>query len=208
MEASAYVSKQGEVTTTGKAKFTISSFLTNQIAEAAGTKDVDIIVSVTDNANKQLYSLTVNKKKLESGNSLYLYEYDAKTGTYTMVNAVEYKIKDNQDLTIKASAGKDYTLLNEAEMNRVSKQIIKTVKLSTSQKTKKSGKSFQVMLSKKTKKANIKKIVYTTSNKKIAIVTKKGQVKTKAKGIVKIKAKVTMKNDKTKTLVMKVKVKK
>ena len=62
-------------------------------------------------------------------------------------------------------------------------------------------------LSKKANKASIKKIVYSTSNKKIATITQKGQVKTKAKGSVKVKAKVTMKNGKTKTLIMKVKVK-
>jgi len=207
-EASAHISKQGEITATGKTKLTISNALTDQITEAAGTEDINIVVSVTDNINRTLYSLTVNKKKLESGNSLYLYEYDAKTGAYTMVNAVEYKTADNQDITIKANAGRNYTLLNKTEMNRVSKQIMKTVKLSTSQKTKKSGKSFKVSLSKKANKASIKKIVYTTSNKKIATVTKKGQVKTKTAGIVRVKAKVTMKNGKAKTLVMKVKVKK
>lgn len=205
-EASAYVNKKVENTATGKAKLTISSSLTSQIAEAAGTDDVDIVISVTDDADKPLYSLTVNKKKLQSENSLYLYGYDAKTDTYTMVNAVEYKMSEN-GVTIKANAGGNYTLLTKTEMNRVSKQIMKTVKLSSSQKVKKSGKSFKVTLSKKANKASIKKIVYTTSNKKIATITQKGQVKTKTKGSVKVKAKVTMKNGKTKTLIMKVKVK-
>lgn len=206
-EASACLSKQGEITANGKTKLTISDSLSNQITEAAGTDDVDIVVSVTDHMDRQLYSLTVNKKKLESGNSLYLYGYDAKTNTYTMVNAVEYKVA-GKGITIKASAGKDYTLLDKTEMSHISKQIMKTVKLSASQKTKKSGKSFKVTLNKKANKASIKKIVYTTSNKKVATVTKNGQVKTRAKGMVKVKAKVTMKNGKTKTLVMKVKVKK
>ncbi len=205
-EASAYVSKKGETTATGKTKFTISSSLTNQITEAAGTDDIDIVISVTDNMDKQLYSLTVNKKKLQSEDSLYLYEYDAKTDTYTMINDIEYKAA-GKGITIKANAGNNYTLLTKTEMNRVSKQIMKTVKLASSQKIKKSGKSFKVTLSKKANKASIKKIVYSTSNKKIATITQKGQVKTKAKGSVKVKAKVTMKNGKTKTLIMKVKVK-
>lgn len=207
-EASAHISKQGEITSTGKTKFVLSNAVASQITEAAGTDDVTIVVSVTDTMDRQLYSLTLNKKKLVSGNSLYLYGYDEATKTYTMINAVEYKVTDEQGLTIKASAGKNYTMLDKAEMTRVSKQIIKTVKLAASQKTKKSGKSFKVVLSKKANKASIKKIVYTTSNKKVVTVTKKGKVKTKAKGTAKVKAKVTMKNGKSKTLVLKVKVKK
>lgn len=54
---------------------------------------------------------------------------------------------------------------------------------------------------------NVSKITYTSGKKSVAIVTKSGKVKGKKKGTATIKAKVTLKNGKTKTVTMKVKVK-
>lgn len=55
-------------------------------------------------------------------------------------------------------------------------------------------------------KENIKKITYTTSNKSVAKVNKNGTITAKRKGSVTVRAKVTLKNGKTKTVSMKVKV--
>lgn len=205
--AAANISKQG--TSSGSsAEITLSNSIISQIAEAANTDDVDVTVSVVDNSGKELYTLTVHQKDLASKDNLYLYKYNAKTKDYVMVNAKKYST-EGSGITVKAKAGSDYTLLNKEDMNRVSKAIIKTVKLAKSSKAVKAGKTCKVNLNKKANKESIKTIAYTTSNKKAATVSKNGTVKVKAKasGTVKIKAKVTMKNGKTKTLVMKVKVK-
>ena len=54
---------------------------------------------------------------------------------------------------------------------------------------------------------NVKSITYSTADKKIATISKSGKVTAKAKGIVKVKATVTLKNGSKKTVTMKIKVK-
>ena len=54
---------------------------------------------------------------------------------------------------------------------------------------------------------NVKSIQYSVSKKSVASVTKKGVVKGKKAGSAVVRAKVTLKNGKAKTVRMKVKVK-
>nr|WP_243126396.1 Ig-like domain-containing protein [Acetivibrio ethanolgignens] len=53
---------------------------------------------------------------------------------------------------------------------------------------------------------NVAKVTYSTSNKTIATVSKSGKVTAKKAGAVSIKVKVTLKNGRTKTVTLKVKV--
>jgi mannan endo-1,4-beta-mannosidase len=53
---------------------------------------------------------------------------------------------------------------------------------------------------------NIKKITYSSSNKEVATVSKKGKITAKGKGTAVIKAKITLKNGKQKTVKMTVDV--
>ena len=53
---------------------------------------------------------------------------------------------------------------------------------------------------------NVKSVTYSVNKKSVAAVTKKGVIKGKKAGSAVIKAKVTLKNGKTKTVQMKIKV--
>ena len=104
--------------------------------------------------------------------------------------------------------GKAYVLLNKTDMTKVSNKILSTVKLAATTKTMKPDKKTKVTLSKSLDMANVKKVTYLVSNKKVATVSSKGVVTCKKKGTVTVKVKVTLKNGKTKTLSMKVKINK
>ena len=71
----------------------------------------------------------------------------------------------------------------------------------------KKGKTTKVAFDKKMNMNNVKEIIYSTVDKKIATVSKSGKVTAKEKGTVKVKATVILKNGSTKTVTMKIKVK-
>lgn len=70
----------------------------------------------------------------------------------------------------------------------------------------KKGKTTEFKLDSKLNQNNVKKVTYKTSKKSIATVNKNGKIKANRKGTVKIKAIVTLKNGKTKTVSMKIAV--
>ena len=73
------------------------------------------------------------------------------------------------------------------------------------QKTKK-VKTTEFKLDSELNQNNVKKVTYKTSKKSIATVNKNGKIKANRKGTVTIKAIVTLKNGKTKTVSMKIAV--
>ena len=84
------------------------------------------------------------------------------------------------------------------------KEILKTIAPKKAKATVKKGKTTKFKLDSKLNQNNVKKVTYKTSKKSIATVNKNGKIKANRKGTVTIKATVTLKNGKTKTVSMKI----
>ncbi len=201
-----------DVTRTGKAqkkgtKMTLPAAVTAQIREAAKTEDILITVTVTDGAGAQKYTVSVNAADLADGAGLQAVALDEKTGDYILVNDVTYGADKNGDLSVTLPDGRAYVLLNENDMDAAVAAVLKTVKAKKKSKTVAAGKKTEFVFADSLNMDNVKKITYSTSDKKTAAVTKKGKITAKKKGAAVVKAKVTLNNGSKKTVVMKIKVK-
>lgn len=210
-EASVTITKdaQGNVTsakaTVSGSKGTLTADVVKQLTEAAGTEDLTIIVQV-QNANGDVkYTVSVSAKNVKNNKSLKAFVVNRKTGEYELINSKTYKAKDGN---LNASFGKkgDYVLLTTKEAARIEKEILKTIAPKKTKATVKKGKTTEFKLDSKLNQNNVKKVTYKTSKKSIATVNKNGKIKANRKGTVKIKATVTLKNGKTKTVSMKIAV--
>lgn len=213
IEATVSVSKdkdgnitEATATVTGtKAK--ISAEAAAEIAKAAGTDRIAITASVTDKNGNEKYTVTVDSKNLTANKKLHVVAVDPKTGEYKLVNAKTYKVGKDGTLNVKLADGADYKMLTAAELKAVEKSILKTVEVKKSSVTVKNGKKTQIQLSSALDMDNVKSITYKTSKKSVAAVSKSGKITTNKKGTVTIKAIVTLKNGKKKTVSMTLKVK-
>ncbi|MCM1283854.1 MAG: Ig-like domain-containing protein [Roseburia sp.] len=204
--AKASVVKTGTEAKSGT-KGTVSAAVVKQITEAAGTTDVVITQKFTKEDGSTAFKLQVNASDLVSGESLYIVKINTKTGEKTLVNAKEYKVSGAGNVSVTMDKNGTYALLDDKEAEKVSNEILKTVKVKDSSKTVKKGKKTTVVMSDKLNMDNVKKVTYTTSKKSVATVDKNGKVTAKKAGTVTIKVKVTLKNGKSKTVKVKVKVK-
>lgn len=203
-------SATAELTTTGKGgkksvTGTISGAVVGQISDAAGTKDVEISVTVTD--GKKSYTVKADAEDLTAGTKLKVVAINPKTQKYVLVNAKTYKVGKNGDVKVSLPGGETYQLMDTKEAAAVEKEIYRTITVKASSATVKKGKSTKVEMSSKLDMDNVSKITYTSSKKSVATVSKTGKITTKKAGTVTVKAKVTLKNGKTKTVSMKIKVK-
>lgn len=205
-EAAAEVTKKGAETKTGT-KGTIAGAVVNQIKEAAGTADIAITTSVTDAKGNEKYSVTVNAGDLVAGEKLTVVVKDEKTGKTVLVDAKQVKVTVNGGVNVVLPEGKDYTLIDTKEAEKVTKEILKTVAPVKTSATLKEGKKATAKLSKKLDMDNVKKITYVSSKKSVATVDQNGKVTAKKAGTVIISIKVTLNNGTTKTVKMKYKVK-
>lgn len=205
-EAAAEVTKKGATTKTGT-KGTIAGVVVDQIKEAAGTADIAITTSVTDAKGKEKYSVTVNASDLVAGEKLTVVVKDEKTGKTVLVDAKQIKVTVNGGVNVVLPEGKDYTLIDTKEAEKVTKEILKTVAPVKTSATLKEGKKATAKLSKKLDMDNVKKITYVSSKKSVATVDQNGKVTAKKAGTVIISIKVTLNNGTTKTVKMKYKVK-
>lgn len=213
IEATVTVSKDkdGNVTeatanvTGNKAAF--SAEVAAEIAKAAGTDNVAITASVTDKNGNEKYTVTVDSKNLTANKKLQVVAIDPETGEYKLVNAKTYTVGEDGTINVSLVAGADYQLLTTAEVKAVEKAILKTVEVKKASATVKKGKRTQIQLSSDLDMDNVKSITYKTGKKSVATVSKSGKITTKKKGTVTIKAVVTLKNGKKKTVSMKLKVK-
>ena len=185
----------------------ISAAVVSQIKEAAGTADVMITWKVKDAGGKTKYTVKVNAGDLKKGSVLKIMKTDPETGEYVLVDAKNYPVAKNGNVSVTVDKKGTYILLNEADAKKYSDAIKKSIKVKESSKSVKAGKKTSIALNGKTNKNNIKKITYTSTDKSVASVDKKGKITAKKKGTVTIKAKVTLKNGVTKTVKMKLKVK-
>ena len=208
-EASVTITKdaQGNVTsakaTVSGSKGTLTADVVKQLTEAAGTEDLTIIVQVQNTNGDVKYTVSVSAKNVKNNKSLKAFVVNRKTGEYELINSKTYKAKDGN---LNASFGKkgNYVLLTTKEAARIEKEILKTIAPKKTKATVKKGKTTEFMLDSKLTQNNVKKVTYKTSKKSIATVNKNGKIKANRKGTVTIKATVTLKNGKTKTVSMKI----
>ena len=210
-EASVTITKdaQGNVTsanaTVSGSKGTLTADVVKQLTEAAGTEDLTIIVQVKNANGDVKYTVSVSAENVKHNKSLKAFVVNRKTGEYELINSKTYKAKDGN---LNASFGKkgDYVLLTTKEAARIEKEILKTIAPKKTKATVKKGKTTEFKLDSKLNQNNVKKVTYKTSKKSIATVNKNGKIKANRKGTVTIKATVTLKNGKTKTVSMKIAV--
>ena len=188
-------------------KAEISADMVSRIVETAGTDHVAITANVTDKEGNIRYTVTADAKDLTAGKKLSVVVVDKKTGAYKLVNAKTYTVGKDGTLHVNLAAGSDYRMLSAAEIKNVEKAVLKTVAVKKTTASIKAGKNTKIQLSSKLDLDNVKKITYTSGKKSVAVVDKNGKITAKKKGTVTIKAKVTLKNGKTKTVSMKIKVK-
>ena len=210
-EASVTITKdaQGNVTsanaTVSGSKGTLTADVVKQLTEAAGTEDLTITVQVKNANGDVKYTVSVSAENVKNNKSLKAFVVNRKTGEYELINSKTYKAKDGK---LNASFGKkgDYALLTTKEAARIEKEILKTIAPKKAKATVKKGKTTEFKLDSKLNQNNVKKVTYKTSKKSIATVNKNGKIKANRKGTVTIKAIVTLKNGKTKTVSMKIAV--
>lgn len=208
-EASVTITKdaQGNVTsanaTVSGSKGTLTADVVKQLTEAAGTEDLTIIVQVKNANGDVKYTVSVSAENVKNNKSLKAFVVNRKTGEYELINSKTYKAEDGN---LNASFGKkgDYVLLTTKEAARIEKEILKTIAPKKAKATVKKGKTTKFKLDSKVNQNNVKKVIYKTSKKSIATVNKNGKIKANRKGTVTIKATVTLKNGKTKTVSMKI----
>ena len=208
-EASVTITKdaQGNVTsanaTVSGSKGTLTADVVKQLIEAAGTEDLTIIVQV-QNANGDVkYTVSVSAENVKHNKSLKAFVVNRKTGEYELINSKTYKAEDG-NLNVSFGKKGDYVLLTTKEAARIEKEILKTIAPKKTKATVKKGKTTEFKLDSKLNQNNVKKVTYKTSKKSIATVNKNGKIKANRKGTVTIKATVTLKNGKTKTVSMKI----
>lgn len=213
MEATVSVSKDtnGKVTdataSVTNTKAEISADVAAKIVAAAGTDRVAITTEVTDAKGNTKYTVTVDARDLTSGKTLKVLAVDKKTGEKKLVNAKSYEVDEKGNVTVNLPKGCDYQLVNTKEAEKVEKAVLKTVQAKKTSASVKKGKTTQIQLSSKLDMDNVKSVTYTTTKKSVVKVAKNGKITAKEKGAAVVKATVTLKSGKKKTVTMKVKVK-
>lgn len=208
-EASVTITKdaQGNVTsanaTVSGSKGTLTADVVKQLTEAAGTEDLTIILQVKNANGDVKYTVSVSAKNVKHNKSLKAFVVNRKTGEYELINSKTYKAEDG-NLNVSFGKKGDYVLLTTKEAARIEKEILKTIAPKKAKATVKKGKTTEFKLDSKLNQNNVKKVTYKTSKKSIATVNKNGKIKANRKGTVTIKATVTLKNGKTKTVSMKI----
>ena len=208
-EASVTITKdaQGNVTsanaTVSGSKGTLTADVVKQLTEAAGTEDLTIILQVKNANGDVKYTVSVSAKNVKNNKSLKAFVVNRKTGEYELINSKTYKAEDG-NLNVSFGKKGDYVLLTTKEAARIEKEILKTIAPKKAKATVKKGKTTEFKLDSQLNQNNVKKVTYKTSKKSIATVNKNGKIKANRKGTVTIKATVTLKNGKTKTVSMKI----
>lgn len=123
-EAKAEIEAVAAAGKNGKAKTTLNADATEQMIQAAGTKNVTIKQTVRDDKGNTLYTVETDAKNLEAGRKLTLVEI--RDGKQILV-AKSAKVDTNGNFTIRAPKG-EYQLLNETQMKTLRKQILAMVK--------------------------------------------------------------------------------
>lgn len=184
---------------------TISSEVVAHIRDAAKTEDVDVVVTVA--AGEKSFVVKTEAENLTAGTKLKAMAIDTKTNKYVLVDSKTFKVDKDGNVKVSLPAGKTYQLMPVEEAEQIEKEILKTVQAKKPVVEVKKGKKAKVQFSSKLDMNNVAKITYKSEKKSVAKVDAKGNVIAKKKGTAVIKAVVTLKNGKKKTLKIKYKVK-
>lgn len=187
-------------------KTTISADVVAKLVKEAGTSDITITQTTKNASGKEMNSVSVNAKDLQAGKKLTLVKVDKKTGEKVLISSRIYKVSKDGTVTADTKDAGDYVLLNEKDAKALSSKILKSVALKDTKKTVANGKKAKVTFDKKLNMENVKKITYTSSKKSVVTVNKNGTIVAKKAGKAVVKVKVTLKNGKTKTVKMTIKV--
>ncbi len=211
-DAAGKTTATASVTATSKSgvtgtKTTISADTVKKITDAAGTDEVVISQRVADATGKVLYTVKANASDLTAGNKLSIVKYNTKTKKYVLVSKKEYKVSASGNVSVTIKNNGTYKLVSQKKADEITKSVLKTVKAKNTAKTLKKGQKTTMALNSALDKSNVSKITYSSSKSSIAKVDKNGKVTAKKAGTATIKAKVTLKNGKTKIVTMKVTVK-
>ena len=152
------------------------------------------------------YTLTANSSDLTAGNSLKVFKYSAKKG-YTLVNAKSYKAAVDGSVSVSLKDKGNYFLKDTKTASKIEKKILDSVKAAKTSVKVKKGKNTKVALAGSFNKENAKSITFSTTDKKTLKVSKSGTVKALKKGSAVVRAKVVLKNGKTKVVKVKITVK-
>lgn len=187
-------------------KTTISADVVAKLVKEAGTSDITITQTTKNASGKVMNSVSVNAKDLQAGKKLTLVKVDKKTGEKVLISSRTYKVSKDGTVTADTKDAGDYVLLNEKDAKALSSKILKSVALKNTKKTVANGKQAKVTFDKNLNMENVKKITYTSSKKPVVTVNKNGTIVAKKAGKAVVKVKVTLKNGKTKTVKMTIKV--
>ena len=187
-------------------KTTISADVVAKLVKEAGTSDITITQTTKNASGKEMNSVSVNAKDLQAGKKLTLVKVDKKTGEKVLISSRTYKVSKDGTVTVDTKDAGDYVLLNEKDAKALSSKILKSVALKDIKKTVANGKKAKVTFDKNLNMENVKKITYTSSKKSVVTVNKNGTIVAKKAGKAVVKVKVTLKNGKTKTVKMTIKV--
>lgn len=212
-EASVSVTKDkdGNVTaataTVASDKGTISADVVKQLKEAAGTDDVTVKLEVKDASGNAKYTVSIDAKNVKPNTSLKVVAVNKKTGALELVNNKTYKTDKDGNVSVSFKQGADYKLLTIKEATKLEKEVLKNVAPKKAKVSVKKGKTTSFAFSSKLNPNNVKKINYKTTKKSVASIDKNGKITAGKKGTAIVKATVTLKNGKTKTVTMKITVK-
>lgn len=187
-------------------KTTISADVVAKLVQEAGTSDISITQTTKNASGKVMNSVSVNAKDLQAGKKLTLVKVDKKTGEKVLISSRTYKVSKDGTVTADTKDAGDYVLLNEKDAKALSSKILKSVALKDTKKTVANGKKAKVTFDKNLNMENVKNITYTSSKKSVVTVNKNGTIVAKKAGKAVVKVKVTLKNGKTKTVKMTIKV--
>lgn len=187
-------------------KTTISADVVAKLVKEAGTSDITITQTTKNASGKVMNSVCVNAKDLQAGKKLTLVKVDKKTGEKVLISSKTYKVSKDGTVTADTKDAGDYVLVNEKDAKTLSSKVVKSVTLKDTKKTVENGKKAKVTFDKGLNMENVKKITYTSSKKSVVTVNKNGTIVAKKAGKAVVKVKVTLKNGKTKTVKMTIKV--
>ena len=187
-------------------KTTISADVVAKLVQEAGTSDITVTQTTKNASGKVMNSVSVNAKDLQAGKKLTLVKVDKKTGEKVLISSRTYKVSKDGTVTADTKDAGDYVLLNEKDAKALSSKILKSVALKDTKKTVANGKKAKVTFDKNLNMENVKNITYTSSKKSVVTVNKNGTIVAKKAGKAVVKVKVTLKNGKTKTVKMTIKV--
>lgn len=193
--------------TSDSSKVSLSGKVLDQITEAAGADTkVRVTMTVKDSKGNTKYKVQADADEIVSGEKLYIYKLDTKTGKYTMVDAKEYKVTKAGTVTINMTKKATYELVTVQESKAITKEILATVKPAKNSTSLSKDKKTTFKLSAKLDMDNVKSVTYTTSKKSIAAISKKGTITAVKAGTATVKATITLKNGTKKTVKMTIKV--